>query len=454
MSSTHGPNFNGQNITVMGLGRFGGGVGVTRYLAAHGAHILLTDKEPADKLADSIAQIQDLVDSGQVKLRLGEHRVEDFTGFNGRTHLVVANPAIPTPWTNPYLLAARAARVPVTTEISLLISALPNRDRVIGITGTAGKSTTSAMTHAILETIAPDAVLAGNIGGSLLPSVHKLTSSTPIVLELSSAMLYWINDERRASNLALWSPKVAVVTNIGDNHADWHGNAQHYSSSKKELLAAQLPGDTAILGESVRNWPTQPGVKSTVLTQTDAITDLSIPGAHNALNAAMAVHAACALVPTLSRESAIAAARSFPGLIHRLQFVAEVKGVRFYNDSKCTTPEASLLAIKSFDDTARPRIHLIAGGYDKHSDLTPVAQLASDIAGLYTVGKTATAIEARANGKAIHCGTIDQAVSHAAMRAKPGDIVLLSPACASWDQYDNYEKRGEHFVSLVRSLPQ
>jgi UDP-N-acetylmuramoylalanine--D-glutamate ligase len=455
------PDLENKRITVMGLGRFGGGVGVTRWLASQGAQVLVTDLEPADKLTDSIREIQDLIEAGCVTLRLGEHNVSDFTTCD----LVIANPAVPKPWDNRFLRAAHAAGIPVTTEIRLLVEQLLRRERTVAITGSAGKSTTSAMIHHILAKCGRDAVLGGNIGGSLLNQLpgatarpravpeHPITPTTFVVLEVSNAMLYWLG-EGSGSPPCTWSPHVAVVTNVTNNHTDWHGSFEHYLACKKRLVAHQQSGDTAILGESLADWTLPRGVNRTLIPQSAGVSGLLVPGRHNELNAAMAVAAALAIDPTLTRAQAEQAARTFPGLPHRLQLVAVRDGVRYYNDSKGTTPESCLLAVAAFGDVRSTRIHLIAGGYDKKSDLSPVAKLAPQLAGLYTIGKTGPAIAAAAppGSGVTECQTLENALAAINGRAKPGDIVLLSPACASWDQFANYEARGQRFCELVQGV--
>jgi UDP-N-acetylmuramoylalanine--D-glutamate ligase len=441
----------GARVTVMGLGRFGGGEGVVRWLAGRGAEVLLTDLAGPDALAVPLARIRDLVEAGRVRLRLGEHNISDFTTCD----LVVANPAVPRPWDNRFLRAARAAGIPVTTEIRLAVERLPDRDRVIGVTGTVGKSTTAAMIHHALTAMAPaGSLLGGNIGGSLLDTLdHAADPRRWIVLELSSFMLHW---------LAPWSPAIAVVTNFSPNHLDWHGTLEHYRASKQAILASQRPGDVAVLGPSVGDWPTGPGVRRIEIPAGDAVPALAVPGLHNALNAAVAARVC---EEALGRDPIDAdrgpqrarvedQLRSFRGLPHRLESIGERGGRRFYNDSKSTTPEAALLAVRAFAEPPGPgvdRVHLIAGGYDKGADLAPVAALAGQLAGLYAIGATGPAL-ARAGG--LWCGTLEAALHAAWDRSRPGDVILLSPACASWDQFTNFEARGEAFRRLVAALPE
>ena len=476
----------GKRVTVMGLGRFGGGVGVTRWLASQGADVLVTDLDPADKLTESIAKVQDLIDHGSVTLRLGEHNVSDFTTCD----IVVANPAVPKPWDNRFLRAAQAARIPITTEIRLLVERLPagGRKRTVGITGSAGKSTTTTMTAHILRRVlgGEHVYLGGNIGGSLLGELSKIRATDWVVLELSSAMLHWLGAGVGYADAQGWSPTIGVITNISANHIDWHGEFAHYARSKQQIFLSQRPSDLVIegaVGEAI--W-TDGALSRRVRVQVDrASVDavlatglrLNVPGAHNRVNAVMASAAAAA---ALARESggdadgaaptmraignAAALLADFKGLPHRLEFVGEYGGVKCYNDSKCTTPEAALLAIAAFEpEPGRSRVHLIAGGYDKGSDLSPVAKLAAGsgggraepIAGLYTVGKTgptiaAAARQAGADTNVVECGTLERAVQEAMSRSRPGDVLLLSPACASWDQFTNFEYRGEEFARLVR----
>lgn len=454
----------GKRVTVMGLGRFGGGIGVTRWLASQGADVLVTDRDPATDLADSIHRIKDLVDKGSVTLRLGEHNVSDFTACD----LVVASAAVPKPWDNRFLRAAEGASIPITTEISLALEQLLRRGctRTVGITGSAGKSTTTAMIHHALQTALPDrtdgrskVVLGGNIGGSLLEAIDSIDADTRVVLELSSAQLYWLGRTMHTP----WSPRVAVVTNLSPNHLDWHGALDHYRSSKQELLKHQRPGDTAVLGPGVWDWRTLTPARAIEVDPASFPLPIKLPGEHNRFNAAAALEACAALEPALDRSALARAIAAFGGLAHRLQLVAEAAlpnggpPVRYYNDSKSTTPESALKAVEAVAAAPGGRlgaIHLIAGGYDKGSDLAPIARLAPELAGLYTLGATGPALATLAGGEvrgAFSCATLAAAFDRARSRLRPGDVLLLSPGCASWDQYVNFEARGDEFVALVHA---
>ncbi len=412
----------------MGLGRFGGGAGVTRWLIEKGAHVLVTDLQSAQKLGASLSEIEGLPESGRLTLHLGGHDVADFETAD----LVVVNPAVPTPWANRYLEAARAAGVPITTEIRLLVERLP-RQQVIGVTGTAGKSTTAAMIHHILANSGRRARLGGNIGGTLLCELEAIEADEWVVLELSSAMLYWLGEE--ATDQPGWSPHVAVLTNLEPNHLDWHGSFEHYQRCKRSIFAHQRPADHSLKTEDLD--PGAPPVP------------LRVPGRHNQANARLAVAVACT-VSDLTPARAGEILGDFRGLPHRLQLVAERDGKRFYDDSKSTTPPATCLAVDTFDDAGH--VHLIAGGYDKGVDLSCIASIAQRLAGLYTIGATGRQLASAAagHGHAEYVESLDEAAGRAFGRMKVGDVLLLSPGCASWDQFDNYEQRGDAFRRLVQ----
>jgi len=407
----------GKRVVVMGLGRFGGGVGVTKWLLAQGAHVLVTDLASENELH---VQLTDLGEHPNLTIVCHEHRTKDFE----QADMIIANPAVPRPWENPYLQAAWDAGVEVTTEIRLLTNQL-DRTKVIGVTGTSGKSTTAAMIHCALTCAGIRSHLGGNIGGSLLNIVSTIEPSDVIVLELSSAMLWWL-DKNVERGILGWSPGTAVLTNIEPNHIDWHGSYEAYAACKQCIFAHQLETDSAMTQD----------VDATFM-------DLSVLGMHNQRNAAIALLAAVSVGADAkkSREGIC----GFAGLPHRLQLVQE----GWYNDSKSTTPNATKVAVDSFENPES--IHLIVGGFDKQIDLTMLAEQSNRVSCLYTMGETGTKIESLANGKVQSCKSLQQAVASAKENMNDGDVVVLSPGCASWDQFDNYEQRGEAFCSLVVS---
>jgi len=445
----------GRRITVMGLGLFGGGLGVARWLHAQGAHLRISDRRGADVLADALEALRPLRELGRLEVECGHHTPEWFT----QADLVIANAAVPTPWANPLLQSARAAGVPITTEIRLSIEALADR-RTIGITGSAGKSTTSAMTLEALRASGRRAVLGGNFGGSLLGNVEAAEADW-LVLELSSAQLWWLSDAAAdwSGQARLgWHPTIGALTNLAPNHVDWHGSLEHYLVSKGGIVqrdgglitwfACDDPAAEAAAADAVG--PADRWWRAPAPTVDMAGLSLQVPGTHMVQNArtALAVLDRAAAIDggDRNRAAAVAAINAFEGLPHRMQRVGSWRGVACFNDSKSTTPAATLRALESFEDLGR--VHLIAGGYDKRIDLSGIARLAGQLAGLYAIGQVQ---EALATDGGTCCGDLGTAVRMAFERARPGDSILLSPACASTDQYPNFEHRGEHFVRLVRT---
>jgi UDP-N-acetylmuramoylalanine--D-glutamate ligase len=453
-------NFSGKRVTVMGLGGFGGGVGVTRWLARAGAKVVVTDKAPAERLAVSLEQIGDL----GLTLHLGGHEPHDFRDAD----LVVVNPAVPE--TSEFLQMAREAGVPVTTEINLFVERCPAR--CVGVTGSVGKSTVTAMIGRVLEEATKPRSHAatqgrvwvgGNIGKSLLDGLPDISPDDIVVLELSSFQL-----ER--TPLVRWSPQVAVLTNITPNHLDWHGSFEAYVAAKLNLVRFQKPGRDVLVMQDVTELRSRlaplageragvwryglegdvPGAASENGDARLAWPDLklAVPGRHNRENAAAALTVGHALgVP---REVALAALASFEALPHRLQKVAERDGITYYDDSKSTTPQAALTALRAIEAP----LLVILGGYDKGSDLRPVAQEAARRARFAAcIGKTGPGLAqaiGEAGGETRVFPDLHAAVSACRERARPGDVVLLSPACASWDQFVDYRARGELFARLAR----
>jgi len=449
--------FRGRRALVMGLGQFGGGLGVTRWLLERGASVTVTDMAAEQALERPLHALREMPGGRDVALRLGEHAKEDFEGAD----VVVANAAVPMPWANPLLEAARASGARVTTEIVLAAHRLP-RERTVGITGSAGKSTTTAMLSLLLGAAGCRVWTGGNFGGSLLDRIGSIDARDWVVLELSSAQLWWLNDAPPGPG---WQPAIGALTNLLPNHLDWHGSLPHYIRSKRGIRPAHgtfvcefdrtdpAAADAAALALGGDRWWTTPESDSAAWARTVPAAheiELSLPGAHQRRNARLAwmIASACAAADGAELDAGRMrkALRDFPGLAHRLERVGEFKGIECFNDSKSTTPEATLLAVNSFPDPSR--VHLIAGGYDKGADLSRVRDLTRGLAGLYAIGATAQALVAHPH--AFPCGTLGNAVRAAFERATPGDVILLSPACASWDQFTNFEERGARFCELVR----
>ena len=452
----------------MGLGLFGGGVGAAEYFARKGSAVTVTDVKKADELAPSLAKLKDY----PLTLHLGGHTDDDFTGAD----LVVASPAVRRD--SPFLAIARDHGVRLETEISLFFRLCPCP--ILGVTGSIGKTTTTSMIGQMLAADAPNRHFAkvhvgGNIGKSLLCEAEGISAMDIVVLELSSFQLEWLGE-------AGVSPHIAVVTNVYPNHLDRHGTMACYVAAKRNVVLHQKRGDAAVLNADdaeVRGWADglkverlffsasgEPESGSFVRggmivvrrkgkeTEVAAVSAVKLPGRHNVANA-LAAAAACAAAG--ARPAAMARALAeFRGIEHRLELVCERRGVQFYNDSKATTPESAIAALEAFE--GRPVI-LIAGGYDKHVPLDGFARLIFQKARMAVLlGATADQIAghleqySRTGFRWMRVQSLDEAVSKAAANAKAGDVVLLSPACASYGMFANYEERGNKFKELCMKI--
>ncbi|MDB5339554.1 MAG: murD [Planctomycetaceae bacterium] len=450
-----------RRVTVMGLGSFGGGLGAVQFLAQQGARVTVTDNRSAAELSESLAQLAEIP---SITYHLGGHQREDFS----TAELLVVSPAVPKD--NPFLRIAIDAGVPLTSEMNLFWELNPAR--VIAVTGSNGKSTTTAMTHAILQATGRTCWLGGNIGRSLLPNVAEIQPSDAVVLELSSFQLEDLDRLQR-------SPHVAIVTNFSANHLDRHGTLENYRLAKQAILRWQTPADFAILNQDdafVASWSTRGptlyfGLKDTgreglFLEGKDhavfrfagqerrlAVPEwLSLPGVHNLQNALAAACAACALeAPVEAIERGL---RGYKALPHRLELVAAVAGRQFYNDSLATTPESAIVALAAFEQP----IILFAGGYDKGSDLTEMAYAIAlkPVKAVALMGTTGPRLnelldqfdpEKRIRRRV--CEDFPTAFNWAVSESMRGDILLLSPGCASYDSFRNFVDRGTQFRDLA-----
>lgn len=456
--------FKNKKITVMGLGLFGGGVGVAQFLAQQGARVTVTDLRNATELAPSIKQLEGL----PVSYKLGGHCDGDFINAD----MVIVNPAVPKD--SKFIQIARNNHVPMDTEINIFFQLCPAP--IIGVTGSNGKSTTTTLTGKILQQTQRMTWVGGNIGKSLLLELGEIKPSGIVVLELSSFQLEELHNAKK-------SPSICVLTNISPNHLDRYSSMDDYIQAKKGIILHQKPEDYAILNyddPELRKWERE--CKGNVLwySTKDTLTNgafvkgndivlsvkgesriipcipgIKIPGIHNLQNI---LAASCAAYLAGAEEHHIEKiVTTFAGLEHRLEFVREVNGIRYYNDSKATTPESAMAAVSAFQSP----VILIAGGYDKGSNFEQFADsCARHTRSVVLIGKTAKKIKelilkkmAQKETPSIFTpNTFKEAFQQANAMAKTGDIVLLSPACASYDMFLNYEERGRQFKNMVHAL--
>lgn len=459
-------DWSGTRVTVMGLGLFGGGVGAARFAASRGASVTVTDLRGADDLTESVEALDDV----DVRFVLGRHDESDFVDAD----LIIVNPAVPRDAT--LLQAARDTGVPLTTEMLLFVERC--KGRVIAVTGSNGKTTTTSIIGAIMTAYDSRTVVGGNLGRSLLDVADEIEARAPVVLELSSFQLEWLGEVG-------WAPTVGVITNLSPNHLDRHGTYENYVAAKRQLLANQISIDNAVLNASDELLRDMAGGLPGQITWFDRngtlefgtwvedgtimrcfggdaeavmhVADISLPGLHNLEN----VLAAIAAVSTdqsdpVDSETITQAVSSFHGVEHRLEFVREVGGVRYYNDSISTTPESAIAALRSFDAGS---MVLIAGGYDKKIPFDALgAEIADRSARLVVYGATAdkiadAALSAGMPNDMLHrAENLDEAVEIASGTVQPGQHVVLSPACASYDQFRNFAERGERFKHMVNDL--
>ncbi len=432
--------YRGRRTLVMGLGVHGGGVGVARFLAERGAHVTVTDLRPAEQLTASLDALADL----PITYVLGQHREEDFRSAD----LVVRNPAVPRH--SPYLQVATAAGVPVVMEMTLFFAECPSR-KIIGVTGTKGKTTTTLLLAAIVREHGWPLVVAGNLRRSALETLPRIEPDSWVVLELSSWQLEGLIPLQR-------SPHVAVITNIMPDHLDRYADYAEYAQSKGLILRWQRPEDYAVLnGASPPVRPLAEAATGRVVwfdpaSEVPGWDTAHLYGAHNRANVAAATVAARVLgIPAAVIGRAVAA---FPGVPHRLETIREFEGVRYINDTAATMPDAMLAALAAMD---RPTV-LIAGGSDKGLDFGGVRAAVqgpgSMVTAVVLLAGTATPKVAVACGEKVigEAGDLAAALATARAAAEPGGVVLLSPGCASFGMFASEFDRGERFRALVQAL--
>jgi UDP-N-acetylmuramoylalanine--D-glutamate ligase len=439
--------FRGKKITVMGLGLLGRGVGDADFLATAGAELIVTDLKTEAQLSESVAKLRT---HANIRFVLGEHRTED---FEGRDMILVA---AGVPMDSPYLAHARKAGVRLVQSAALFaeLSGVP----MIGVTGTRGKSTTTAMIAHIIETVTGEPVIkGGNIRGvSNLQLLHEVREGSLAVFELDSWQLQGFG----------WSgisPQVAVFTTFMDDHLNYYkGDTDAYFADKANIFINQdddgVLVTTPVVFERAKRFATTRDItlgQEVILADSSMIPEdaaLSMPGEHNRLNAALAL-AACRSI-SLSDEEIFDALARFPGVEGRLQLLATQDGVKIYNDNNATTPQATIAGLEALD-SGKQSIVLIAGGADKNIAVAPLADaIRTHCKKVILLPGTGTdKLQAALEDTDISVAVPDlaYAFSEAKRHAIAGDVVLFSPAFASFGLFVNEYDRNDQFVTLVHA---
>ena len=446
-------DLNGKRTLVVGLGK--SGVASALFMKAHGARVTVSDTKSGDELHNEIPV---LLDHG-ISVETGGHGERTFRGQD----LIVVSPGVPVD--APPLVQARSLGETVIGEIELAAQFLPGP--IIAITGSNGKTTTTTLTGEIMTAAGLPTLVGGNIGTPAISLAERAKADTVIVLEVSSFQLETIQTFR---------PKVAVVLNVTPDHLDRHRTFQIYTDAKARIFENQQASDFAVLNADdptcvamgmrtraqvfwfSRQKEVEEGawVRDGDIVFRDSkgqrrilpVSEIPLKGAHNLENVLAAVSAGVLMgcPPGKIRE----AVHDFKAVEHRLEFVATIQGVDYYNDSKATNVDATIKALEAFP----ANIHLILGGKDKGSDYTVINDLIRQrVKRVYTIGAAAAKIESQVKGvEIVHAETLENAIRKAHAAAESGDVVLLAPACASFDQFKSYEHRGKVFKQIVSGL--
>jgi UDP-N-acetylmuramoylalanine--D-glutamate ligase len=444
----------GKNVLVVGLGK--SGVASALFLEARGARVTVSDARRQQQLQD---QIPALLDKG-ITVETGKHGERTFQNQD----LIVVSPGVPIDLAQ--LARARRAGTPVIGEIELAARFL--QGEIVAITGSNGKTTTTALTGEVIAAGGSKTLVGGNIGTPAISFVEQSTADTWVVLEISSFQLETIESFR---------PRISAILNLSSDHLDRHGSMANYFAAKARIFENQTAGDFAVLNAD--DEPTaglasglRPGVYwfsrkravergafvrgGQILFRDErgeravmACGEITLKGAHNLENVlAAVVMGSLAGVEAARIRTAV---KDFKAVEHRLEFVATIAGVDYYNDSKATNVDATIKALEAFAGG----IHIILGGKDKGSDYSVLNRLLGErVRRVYTIGAAARKIESQLASSVpiTSSGTLGEAIRAASGNARPGEIVLLAPACSSFDQFHSYEERGRAFKAEVRAL--
>ncbi|MDR0200494.1 MAG: UDP-N-acetylmuramoyl-L-alanine--D-glutamate ligase [Streptococcaceae bacterium] len=436
-------NYENKHILVLGLGK--SGTSAAKILHKLGAQVTVNDGSDAEAP-------KDLLELG-LRVVTGSHPVELLDGCE----LLVKNPGIR--WDNVLVAEAVKRKIPVITEIELAyqISEAP----IIAITGTAGKTTTTTLITEILKASDIEAIACGNIGYPASQAASEVSANGVLVMECSSFQLMGIQT---------FHPHISVIVNFYSAHLDYHGSQEAYEAAKWRIQENLTPDDFLVLNYNQDKLRSKSSAAAIVpFSQTDAhgayvkdgqiifrddvimpVADLSLPGDHNLENALAAV--AATKLYGASNEAIIKVLTSFAGVKHRLQYVGDLKGRKVYNDSKATNSVETQKALSGFDNRS---LWLIAGGLDRGNGFEDLEPDLVGLKGMVVVGETADKLAASADKlgiQAIRADKADDALLQALAASDEGDTILLSPACASWDQYKTFEERGDLFISAFEKL--
>ena len=434
--------FKDKKVLVMGLGLNGGGVGVAKFFYKQGAEVLVTDLKTEEKLATSIEKLKGFK---KIKYTLGKHEEADFIWAD----LIIRNPDVPA--TSPYLEIAKKNNIEVGTDVSLFFK--HSGAFIIGVTGTKGKSTTSSLIYHILKSKFKRTFLAGNIGVSPLELLPKIKKGDKVVLELSSFELEGLTQ----------SPNIAVITNIMPDHLNRYGTMTEYIEAKKIIFKYQTENDVLVLNGDdsiVRQFSEQAKSKAVffaVAKKPDINLDnFKLLGKHNLSNLSAAIEVAKLLeIPAKTIEKSL---KTFKGVPNRQEFVKEVRGVKYFNDTTATIPEAVISAIDSFyEKFPTARIFLICGGVYKGVDYSGLSKkIQEKLVGLIMFPGTGSdkMKEELGDYKNIHdVSSMQEAVEKASKLTQKGDVVILSPGASSFNMFKNEFDRGNQFVEAIKKLP-
>lgn len=424
--------FKGKKIVIMGLGINGGGVEAAKFFCRRGSKVIVTDLKKRSDLKKSIKQLKNFPG---IKFILGKHKEKDFS----KADLIIKNPAVP--WNSPYLKIAKQNNIPVYTDIDIFFD-LVNPKKIVGITGTKGKSTVSTLCYLFLKSKYQDVLLAGNIGISPLKIIPKVKEDSIIILELSSFEL---------ENLKK-SPHIAVITSLFPDHLDRYENFQTYLEAKNPIFKYQKESDILVLNSKddlAKKF--SKGAKSKIyfFEEKEGKNDKGIN--YSNLSAAIAV----AKIFKISKKNIEKVVSNFKGVPNRQELVAVKNGVRYINDTAATTPQSVMFAIKNFKNRfPKNKIILIAGGMDKKLDYCDLAkEIKKKVNYLVLLpGSASDKIKKEIDGFKNVCfvKSMEEAVEQASERAEKNDIILLSPGAASFNLFKNEFDRGEKFIKEVK----